>query len=232
MPDKIEIKDNIFRVAIGEIYANPWNPNKQSKFIFEKELQSIRTHGFLDPIDVREREAGGYEIVDGEHRWKAAKQLEMTEIPVNNLGKVSAAVAKQLTVIRNETRGQSERTALSGLLQDLITNDGVGIEELKANLPIDPVDIDTLLKDMKVDWDNTKAPEGPDNAPEAPPGPGTERMTYVLPIELADRFRAQLERFRQLANGGEKIAVEKIGHQAAFEAMVTYLEAAAVREPI
>lgn len=228
----IEIKDNIFRVAIAQIHPNPWNPNKQSAFTFEKELKSIRDHGFLDPIDVREMEGAGYEIVDGEHRWKAAKQLGMAELPVNNLGKVSAAVAKQLTVIRNETRGQSERTALSELLHDLITNDGVGIEELKANLPIDPVDIDTLLKDLQVDWENTNAPEGERNLEEAPPGPGTERMTYVLPIELADRFRAQLERFRQLTNNGEKIAVEKIGHPAAFDALVTYLEAAAVREPI
>lgn len=232
MKEKIQIKDNIVRVPLSDIHVNTWNPNKQSAFIYEKELTSIRTHGFLDPIDVREREAGGYEIVDGEHRYKAAKELGMTELPVNNLGKISAASAKQLTVIRNETRGQSERTALSSLLHDLIDNEHVSVDELKTNLPIDPVDIDSFLKDLKVDWDDVGDPEAAKDAQDAQDAPGTERMTYVLPVELADRFRVQLDRFRELANGGEAVAADKVAHPEAFQELVAYLEKSSVREPI
>ena len=43
--------------------------------------QSIRDHGVLQPIRVRPKENGGYEIIAGERRWTAAKQAGLREIP-------------------------------------------------------------------------------------------------------------------------------------------------------
>ena len=51
-------------VRLDELDANPWNPNVMDTFMFEKELASIRTFGYVSPIIVRplgER----YQIIDG-----------------------------------------------------------------------------------------------------------------------------------------------------------------------
>lgn len=43
---------------------------------------SVRTHGVLQPILVREAAAGSYEIVAGERRWRAAKAAGLATVPV------------------------------------------------------------------------------------------------------------------------------------------------------
>jgi ParB family chromosome partitioning protein len=43
---------------------------------------SIREHGVLEPILVRKRHAGGFEIIAGERRWRAAQQAGLKEVPI------------------------------------------------------------------------------------------------------------------------------------------------------
>lgn len=186
---------NLQTVAIDKIVPNTWNPNRQSDFIFEKELTSIKTHGFIDPLLVRETEAG-LEIVDGEHRWKAAKQLGFTEVPVNNLGVITTDQAKQLTIIMNEVKGQADSGLLSDLLKNL--NDTLGLEHLVANLPYTELELDALIKNAQVGFDEldkgVKTPTPPDE-PEVEEGYRT--IFLKLPSEDADRFEAQLERMKK-----------------------------------
>lgn len=102
------------RVKIDLVVPNPWNPNVQSKEIFEKEKKSIKELGLLGSILVRERPAAEgssimvYEILDGEHRWKACKELGYTEITVENIGKISDSETKMLTVLLNNLRGKDD----------------------------------------------------------------------------------------------------------------------------
>jgi ParB family chromosome partitioning protein len=43
---------------------------------------SIREHGVLEPILVRRRPPGGFEIIAGERRWRAAQQAGLKEVPI------------------------------------------------------------------------------------------------------------------------------------------------------
>jgi len=43
---------------------------------------SIREHGVLEPILVRKRASGGFEIIAGERRWRAAQQAGLKEVPI------------------------------------------------------------------------------------------------------------------------------------------------------
>jgi len=107
-------------VPIETLRPNPWNPNVQSEFIFARERASIREFGFVDPVTVREVPgADGLEIVDGEHRWRAAREEGFTDIAVVNLGVIPDHVAKRLTVVLNGTRGEADTTKLSELIHEL-----------------------------------------------------------------------------------------------------------------
>ena len=62
------------------------NPNQPRSRIGEQGLaelaQSIRAQGVIEPLIVRPRHAGGYEIVAGERRWRAAQLAGLDRVPV------------------------------------------------------------------------------------------------------------------------------------------------------
>ena len=45
--------------------------------------ESLKAHGMIQPILVRKREDGRYEIIAGERRWRAAQRAQMHEVPVS-----------------------------------------------------------------------------------------------------------------------------------------------------
>lgn len=61
------------------------NPKQPRQDFDEEELtalsESIRQHGILQPLTVRETGAGYYQIIAGERRWRAARMAELTEVP-------------------------------------------------------------------------------------------------------------------------------------------------------
>lgn len=70
-------------VAIDMIASSALNPRKDFDEEDLSELaESIRQKGLVQPIIVRQSEAGGYEIVAGERRWRAAQRAGMHTIPV------------------------------------------------------------------------------------------------------------------------------------------------------
>jgi len=145
-----KINVNLQTLPIEKVRPNPWNPNRQSDFIFDKERTSIRTHGFIDPVLVRQK--GDYvEIIDGEHRWRAAQMEGLTEIPVNNLGEVPDVVAKQLTIIMNEVKGNADKDELSKLIKDL--NASIDTVDLLTHLPFTEMELNKLLSDAAINWD-------------------------------------------------------------------------------
>lgn len=140
-------------VPIDKIEPNGWNPNRQDDETFTKELESIRRFGFISPIIAR-RVGEIYEIIDGEHRWKAAMQLGMTELPVFDISPISEFEARQLTVILNELRGKPEQTKLSELLRGLLSDSS--IDELTAVLPYSKDEFGKIAKLPEFDWDGFK----------------------------------------------------------------------------
>ena len=59
---------------LDAMQPNNYNPNKMNERQFSAELESIQHFGFIDPITVRDT-SNGLIIVDGEHRWRGAKEI-------------------------------------------------------------------------------------------------------------------------------------------------------------
>jgi len=70
-----------------EVDIDLLEPNRfQPRQVFSEDklaelAQSIRTHGFIQPIVVR-RDGDRYQIVAGERRWRAAQRLGLSRVPV------------------------------------------------------------------------------------------------------------------------------------------------------
>ena len=66
-------------ISYSNMKPNNWNPNRMNPKQFEAEVVSIIHNGFIDPITVRDVSKDDdfyYEIIDGEHRWRALKEIE------------------------------------------------------------------------------------------------------------------------------------------------------------
>lgn len=114
-------------LRISEIEPNRGQPRKN----FDDETisalaDSIKEHGILQPILVRPY-GSGYQIVAGERRWRAARMLGMSEVPVQ-IKELSDLEAMQLALIENlqrenlnpveEAKGYSELVESYGMTQE------------------------------------------------------------------------------------------------------------------
>jgi len=71
------------RAKIEELHPNRAQPRTRFDDAALDELaQSIKDIGLLEPILVRHRAQGGYEIVAGERRWRAAQRAGLHEVPI------------------------------------------------------------------------------------------------------------------------------------------------------
>ncbi len=77
-----ELVEDFTMLDIDLIESNPYQPRKRFSEAELKELaHSIEKNGVLQPIIVRQREDGKYEIVAGERRWRAARIAGLKKIP-------------------------------------------------------------------------------------------------------------------------------------------------------
>lgn len=68
--------------SIENIVPSPLQPRKHfSKEQLEELVDSIRQHGIIQPLIVR-KVNGKMELIAGERRWRASKQLGLKEVPI------------------------------------------------------------------------------------------------------------------------------------------------------
>lgn len=76
-------ESNVTEVMLSEIEPNRDQPRKDFDEQALSELaESIKKHGLLQPILVRSKPMGGYEIIAGERRWRASRMAELRTVPV------------------------------------------------------------------------------------------------------------------------------------------------------
>lgn len=75
-------KQSIKEIDLNQIKPNRYQPRQSFDEQKITELsQSIKKHGILSPILVRETSAGGYELIAGERRLRAAKKAGLQTAP-------------------------------------------------------------------------------------------------------------------------------------------------------
>jgi len=81
--DSSQTVERVLRVPVDQVVACPFQPRKDFGEETLAELaDSIREQGILQPLIVRKRSQGGYELIAGERRWRAAQRAGLREVPV------------------------------------------------------------------------------------------------------------------------------------------------------
>jgi ParB family chromosome partitioning protein len=118
------------------------NPDQPRRVFGETELaslaDSIRRHGVLQPIVVREAPAGAphrYEIVVGERRWRAARRAGLATIPAT-IQNVDSRALLEVALVENIQRADLNAIELAQAFRTLTTA-GFTQEEIGARVGLE-----------------------------------------------------------------------------------------------
>jgi ParB family chromosome partitioning protein len=102
-------------LAVDDIHPNPRQPRKHFDHSSVAGLaESVRNQGLVQPIVVRPRLEGGYELIAGERRWRASREAGLATVPA---------------VVRE---ADDRETLLLGLVENVAREDLSPIEEARA----------------------------------------------------------------------------------------------------
>jgi len=70
------------QLSVDAIHANPHQPRRRHDSEAAHGLaDSVRSQGVIQPVVVRPRRTGGWELIAGERRWRAAREAGLATIP-------------------------------------------------------------------------------------------------------------------------------------------------------
>lgn len=117
-------------LKISSIEPNRGQPRRSFDEQALSELcDSIREHGVLQPILVRPQIHGGYQIVAGERRYRAARMAGLTEIPAI-VRELSDSETMQIALIENLQRRDLSPLEEAKGYQDLMEEYGFSQEDV------------------------------------------------------------------------------------------------------
>jgi ParB family transcriptional regulator, chromosome partitioning protein len=115
---------------IDQLRAGPFNPRKDFRDAELAELaDSIRQKGLVQPIVARPDGRGGFEIVAGERRWRAAQRAGVHQVPVI-VRELSDQEALEVAIIENVQRTDLNAIEEATGYNDLMERFGYTQEQL------------------------------------------------------------------------------------------------------
>ena len=126
----MEDSNTAVAIRIDELEPNRAQPRKSFDDESIAELaDSISRHGVLQPLLVRPLIGGGYQIVAGERRWRAARMAGVKEVPAV-VRDLSESEVMQLALIENLQREDLNPVEEAGGYQALIEEYGFTQEDV------------------------------------------------------------------------------------------------------
>jgi ParB family chromosome partitioning protein len=157
-------------IPTAEIRPNPQQPREH----FDEEAlaalaDSIREVGILQPVLVRAGEGGGFELIAGERRWRAARRIGLQTVPAMVRVADDAAMLQHAiveNVQREELNPLEEAAGYQQLIEDFsLTHDDVATRVGKSRATIThtlrllqlPPSIQRCLKDGTIRMGHARA---------------------------------------------------------------------------
>ena len=139
----------VVQIPLDEIKANPMQPRRRFPSESLEELtSSVREQGVIQPILLRPLD-GGYEIVAGERRYRAAGKAGLRTIPAI-IRRMERAESLELALIENLQREDLNPVDEAEAYSDLVEEFGYTQEELARRVGKDRSTISNMLRLLKL----------------------------------------------------------------------------------
>lgn len=129
-----EAEPGLLQLELGRIRPNPFQPRKSMDPAGLEELRdSIAQHGIMQPVVVRAAQ-GGYELIAGERRWRAARLAGLNSVPAILRADVSDADMLELALVENVQRRDLDPIERAQGFQAILETLQVTQEEVAAKV--------------------------------------------------------------------------------------------------
>lgn len=211
--------NKFIEIEVSKLVKADWNYKEEDPKMQKQLVENIRKNGQLENIIVRQLGNGKYEVVNGNHRLDAFKELKFAKVTCCDVGEISEAHAARIAIETNETKFKSDNIKLAQLLENIKSD--FDITELQKTMPFSLDEMTNMQSLIKFDWNTsamssdsslsspdatvTKIPtiEQPPQK-QSPQGaavdPHADNRTIMLklPVDIAEDWEAQILRLKKL----------------------------------
>jgi len=114
------IKNGYVHISIDRLTPADWNYKKDNPDLLDKLKNNIKRNGMIENLIIRDLKNGFFEVVNGNHRLQALKDLNWKKpIMVFNMGNISTPHAQRIAIETNETKFDKDNVELSKILKEL-----------------------------------------------------------------------------------------------------------------
>ena len=139
-----------FTAGIEDIYPSPEQPRRRFDEGKLAELaDSIKVHGVITPLVVRAREGGGYFLIAGERRWRAAQKAGLHELPVV-LQEVDGQAAFERALVENVQRSDLGPLEEAAAFQRLVDQFGLTQDQVADRIGKDRSTVANAIRLLKL----------------------------------------------------------------------------------
>jgi ParB family chromosome partitioning protein len=139
-----------FAAGIEDLYPSPEQPRRKFGEAELAELaDSIKVHGVIVPLVVRPRREGGYFLIAGERRWRAAQRAGLHDVPVV-VQEVDSQVAFERALVENVQRSDLGPLEEAAAFQRLIDEFGLTQDQVAERIGKDRSTVANAIRLLKL----------------------------------------------------------------------------------
>ncbi len=145
-PDEPSTVTEVHHLDIERIASNPNQPRQSFDVDALQDLAaSIREHGILQPVLVRPRADGHFELVAGERRWRAARIAGLRQVPAI-IEQIDDEAALEIAIIENLQREDISPLEEAEMFERMTSQHGYSLRKLAQKLGKDKGYIENRLR--------------------------------------------------------------------------------------
>ncbi len=139
------------RISTTNILPNPFQPRTEFDPVAQEELRkSILENGLIQPITVRRTHQDHYELISGERRLRACKDIAYHEIPAYIIKVETKEEMLELSLIENIQREKLNAIEIAGAYKRLMEECNLSQEEIAAKVGKDRTTITNTIRLLKL----------------------------------------------------------------------------------
>jgi ParB family chromosome partitioning protein len=151
IPDTPKARSGLAEIPLDRLSPNPEQPRQHFADDGIAELaDSIRRHGVLQPLLVSEDGAGGYLVIAGERRWRAARAAGLKTVPAVIRERLGARDELALALVENLQRRDLSALEEARAFEHLRSEHGLSQAEIASQVGMDRSTIANALRLLRL----------------------------------------------------------------------------------
>lgn len=151
IPDTPRARSGLAEIPVDRIAPNPHQPRRHFEEAALAELAaSLAEHGMLQPVVVSEDGDGGYILVAGERRWRAARMAGLGTVPAVIRERVAQEDELELALVENLQRRDLTPIEEAQAFEEMRTRFGLSQEQIAARVGRDRSTVANTLRLLRL----------------------------------------------------------------------------------